>query len=185
MAKRKSEPGRRSAADLSLQMRLPFADEPKVRREEEVEVRCRECGGLFSRPRWYAEGGVRLHFCSRQCRVAWEGEQVEEPFRLRLEGRPEYRGGNWEVQATRARERDGFRCEVCGITEAALKRQLDVHHVVPFRLFESAADANRLSNLISVCRSCHRRLEEEGRKDLPLFNRVAHPGRRSEDGDGA
>jgi len=105
---------------------------------------------------------------------------MDEPFHLCLKGHPKYRGGNWEVQAARARARDGYRCRICGATEEALGRQLDVHHLVPVRLFASAAEANRLDNLIAVCRSCHRRLEAEGHVDLPLFNGVKYPGQRSE-----
>ena len=183
MAKQKPEAGKGGAADLSPQMRLAFEEEREVRREEEVRVRCRRCGKRFPLPRWYAEKEIRFQFCSSECREAWEAEQADETFHLRLEGRPDYRGGNWQVQAGRARERDGYRCRMCGVTEEELKRQLDVHHRVPFRTFESAAEANRLSNLISVCRPCHRRLEEEGRADLPLFERVKHPGQRSEAGD--
>ncbi len=178
MPKRNSEHKKESAA-LSPQTRLVFAEEQQVRREEEVQVRCRGCGKRFPLPRWYAEKEVGLRFCGSACREAWETDQMDDPFRLRLTGRPEYRGGNWDVQAARARERDGYRCRVCGVTEEELKRQLDVHHKTPVRMFESAADANVLSNLISVCSSCHKRLEEEGRAHLPLFERVKHPGQRN------
>lgn len=97
-----------------------------------------------------------------------------------LRGRPEYRGGNWKVQAARARERDGFRCRDCGVTEASLGRQLDVHHTTPVRLFASTVAANRLDNLVSVCASCHKRLEAKLRNELPLFHAVRHPGQRRE-----
>jgi len=173
---------KRDKAGLSSQMRLAFAEEQRVRQEDTVAVRCRGCGKRFPLPRWYTEQGIRYRFCSDRCRGAWEMAQEDEAFRLHLKGRPEYRGGNWEAQAGRARSRDGYRCQICGVTEEALKRQLDVHHRVPFRLFESAAEANRLDNLLSVCRSCHRRLEEEGRADLPLFDEVKHPGQRHGDG---
>ena len=116
--------------------------------------------------------------------MSWEDERGPEPYRLRLEGRPEHRGGNWEAQAGRARRRDGYRCQICGATEEEIRRQLDVHHRVPARTFQSPADANSLENLISVCPPCHKRLEEEGRSAMPLFDHVAHPGQR-EDPDGA
>ena len=172
--------GRKSSSStgLSPQLRLAFPEDRWTRREEEREVRCRGCGKRFAVPRWYAEEGIRLHFCSGECRKAWKRERVEEPFHLRLKGRPEYRGGNWEAQAARARSRDGYRCRVCGITEEELKRRLDVHHLLPVRLFGSAMDANSLSNLTSVCRSCHKRLEEGGRCGFPLFERAKHPGQR-------
>ena len=154
-----------------------------MRREDNVQVRCRACGKRFSLPRWYAEMGVRLLFCGERCRKVWDGDRPHEPFHLTLRGRSRYRGGNWGIQAARARARDGYCCRVCGVTEEDLRRQLDVHHVVPVRMFGSASEANRLNNLISVCRPCHKREEEAGRADLPLFERVKHPGQRCETGD--
>jgi DEAD/DEAH box helicase domain-containing protein len=38
-----------------------------------------------------------------------------------------------------------------------------VHHKTPFRAFPSAAEANRLENLITVCQSCHRKVEQNVR----------------------
>jgi len=64
------------------------------------------------------------------------------------------------------RARDGFRCQVCGTLESD-GRQHDVHHKIPFRQFVSRAGfgdpareaANRLDNLVTLCRSCHRGAE--------------------------
>ena len=49
-------------------------------------------------------------------------------------------------------------------------REHDVHHKIPFRTFgyvpglnERYLEANRLDNLMLVCRACHRRLETAGR----------------------
>jgi DEAD/DEAH box helicase domain-containing protein len=75
------------------------------------------------------------------------------------------RGPNWERQRNRARARDGYRCRHCGVSERA-DRAHDVHHVEPFRTFgyvrgknEQYLVANRLENLVTLCRSCHRRVE--------------------------
>jgi DEAD/DEAH box helicase domain-containing protein len=74
-------------------------------------------------------------------------------------------GPNWAKQRQRARERDGRRCRNCGRPELP-EREHDVHHLRPFRTFdyrpgENAAYllANRLSNLITLCPECHRRVE--------------------------
>jgi hypothetical protein len=167
------------ATVVSPQIRLHFEEEKEVRREEGVAVRCVQCGKHFPQPRWYAEKGVQSQFCGAECRSHWDLEIFDEPFHLVLEGRPEYRGGNWKSQSQKARERDAYRCQGCGVTEAELGRQLDVHHKVPFRLFESPAEANLLENLISVCPSCHKNLEIETQKDMPLFGSVKHLGQRS------
>ena len=70
--------------------------------------------------------------------------------------RNEY-GPGWHAQRDRARQRDGFTCQVCGTPEQ--ERAHDVHHKIPFRTFTSFEQANRLENLITLCPVCHRRTE--------------------------
>ena len=76
------------------------------------------------------------------------------------------RGPDWPRQRDQARRRDGYRCRWCGAPERP-QRQHHVHHVVPFRDFrwvpgqnENYRQANRLSNLVTLCPNCHRRAEE-------------------------
>jgi DEAD/DEAH box helicase domain-containing protein len=73
-------------------------------------------------------------------------------------------GPNWAAQRQRARERDGFRCRLCGRPEEV--REHDVHHRRPFRTFDYRPGhnvnhimANALPNLITLCSECHRRVE--------------------------
>jgi DEAD/DEAH box helicase domain-containing protein len=66
-------------------------------------------------------------------------------------------GRNWFKQRQLARARDGYRCQICGAPEQG--REHDVHHKIPFRTFASYEQANHLSNLITLCRPCHRRAE--------------------------
>jgi DEAD/DEAH box helicase domain-containing protein len=72
-------------------------------------------------------------------------------------GDPNQYGPNWERQRTLARQRDDYRCQVCGARETG--RAHDVHHKIPFRQFPSYEQANRLENLATLCPSCHRRAE--------------------------
>jgi hypothetical protein len=65
-------------------------------------------------------------------------------------GHAGYRGPNWKRQRAAALERDGHACRSCGVTE-----RLTVNHVRPFRLFASHEEANRLDNLLTLCRPCH------------------------------
>lgn len=90
-------------------------------------------------------------------------------------GDPEPRdyGPNWPQQRLRARGRDHFCCQVCGISEEQLGRELDVHHVRPFREFgyrpgenEAYRQANALDNLVSLCPPCHRRSEPWHRSEV-------------------
>jgi DEAD/DEAH box helicase domain-containing protein len=74
-------------------------------------------------------------------------------------------GPNWAEQRRRARERDQYRCRQCGRREVP-GRQLDVHHLQPFRTFDyrpgendNYIRANSPDNLISLCSDCHKQLE--------------------------
>ncbi len=74
-------------------------------------------------------------------------------------------GPDWQEQRARTRERDGYRCAECSAAETR-NRQHDVHHRVPFRVFNyipglnrNDLEANRLDNLALLCRRCHHRLE--------------------------
>lgn len=83
---------------------------------------------------------------------------------------PDY-GPNWPEQRRRARERDGFNCRHCQAQETATGREHDVHHIVPFRNFgyapgenDAYLQANDLGNLITLCRSCHARVDHGPRE---------------------
>ncbi len=74
-------------------------------------------------------------------------------------------GPDWQEQRARTRARDGYRCAECGAPERG-NRQHDVHHRIPFRAFGYAPglnrydrEANRLDNLVLLCRRCHQRWE--------------------------
>ena len=82
---------------------------------------------------------------------------------------PNEYGPNWPEQREKARARDGFRCTLCGVPESS-NRQHDVHHIRPFRAFGYIPGknthyllANRLENLRTLCRSCHRKVERSQR----------------------
>ncbi len=66
-------------------------------------------------------------------------------------------GPGWDRLRQLVRRRDGFLCQVCGTPE--MGRAHDVHHKIPFRTFTSAEQANRLENLITLCPTCHQRVE--------------------------
>ena len=66
-------------------------------------------------------------------------------------------GPQWSNLRDQVRRRDGFRCQVCGSPEG--ERAHDVHHKKPFKTFASIEQANHLSNLITLCQACHRRVE--------------------------
>lgn len=82
---------------------------------------------------------------------------------------PQYFGPNWDEQARAARMRDQARCRMCGVTEKEHKAQrgekLHVHHKTPRSEFFTSEDgldwkeANKVSNLVTLCRPCHMTVE--------------------------
>ncbi len=90
--------------------------------------------------------------------LALASEAVE---RLRADGLwnsdPNDYGKGWPRLRDQARARDGYRCQVCDAPENG--RAHDVHHRIPLRTFPSAQEANQLSNLVTLCPACHRRVE--------------------------
>lgn len=155
-----------SGGGSSLSSQLSLTLERKSAASPSTRSRCSHCGRPVDVPAWLANEGLKLHFCDDRCRSQWKRPGDEH---VSLGGREQFRGGNWGTQAARARARDGYRCTQCDVSEELLGRQLDVHHVVPFRLFPSADRANRLSNLTSLCPSCHKSRETEGHSRFPLF----------------
>lgn len=70
-------------------------------------------------------------------------------------------GPNWSKQREKALERDDYTCRVCGVESAELDRELSVHHIRPRREFNGNWEQNELANLITVCPSCHGKVEGE------------------------
>ena len=94
-------------------------------------------------------------FCSRACKIEWYqrenvynylGEDVKRLFPVDLVF--------WMERAKEIRERDRV-CQHCGKTPKQNRRALDVHHIVPYRISKD----NSPSNLISLCRVCHKKAD--------------------------
>jgi 5-methylcytosine-specific restriction endonuclease McrA len=66
-------------------------------------------------------------------------------------------GRNWSAQRQQCLNRDDHQCRVCGATEKTLDRSLCVHHIRPRAEFDTEEwrTYNALSNLITLCPSCH------------------------------
>lgn len=57
----------------------------------------------------------------------------------------------WERLRLKIIERDGGRCNVCGI----FPQRIEVHHITPWRISHDDSE----ENLMAVCCPCHRRLD--------------------------
>lgn len=124
----------------------------------------------FRKRRWYThenlgEEPLDLPPTDLMTTGYWVSLSEETVTRLREAGAwsndPNDYGPGWGKTRERVRERDKYTCQVCGALETT--RQHDVHHKTPFRAFPSFVEANRLENLITLCHTCHRKVEQNVR----------------------
>jgi hypothetical protein len=66
----------------------------------------------------------------------------------------------WKKQSARVFKRDNYQCQLCGSN-----KKLNAHHVIPWRVEHN----DKMSNLITLCDSCHRRIEYKWWQYTPLF----------------
>lgn len=106
-----------------------------------VDRTCKYCGSEFSvwRSKISGKTNSRANFCSRPCYESW----------LCRTGRKTGRGSQWKRSRDEAIRRNPF-CAICGT-----RQNLQVHHIVPFRLTFD----NSQSNLVPLCRKHHRYIE--------------------------
>lgn len=133
-----------------------------------VLVACEQCGKPMRRKLYKLKDNTH-QFCSRRCMHAWQSENWIGPNHHGWKGgRDALRdyGPNWKMQACAARNRDGYKCRACGKIAKKHSRALDVHHIKPFRQFgyirgqnETYRLANELTNLVTLCRDCHAKVE--------------------------
>lgn len=107
-------------------------------------------------------------FCSKGCMALWRSEN------WRGTNCPNWEGGHqksygpmWNSIREDVRDRDGC-CQLCGMTIEKHKneygRNPDVHHIKPIKSFDSFKEANKMSNLIMLCRDCHSKVEAGKKK---------------------
>jgi 5-methylcytosine-specific restriction endonuclease McrA len=119
----------------------------------QIEFACEWCGESYTE---VASREDSTRFCSQECMVEWRSRKYSGENHPRWKGGREfYRGPNWNRQRSKARKRDDFECQHCGNSE----NQLNVHHIIPYKAFDDYEKANRLSNLITLCESCHQNAE--------------------------
>jgi DEAD/DEAH box helicase domain-containing protein len=170
----------RTEASQSTRISIESVAETRVtdrRRLERGEIRLTTKATSYRKLRWGSDqvlawGQINLPEQDLLTRACWLVVPEAVVERLREQGWwvgevVESRGPNWPHQRDLARQRDGFRCQMCGAPERP-ERQHEVHHRTPFRDFgwEPGANdaylaANQLDNLITLCPSCHRLAEQQ------------------------
>lgn len=138
-----------------------------------ITVECAVCGAELRRTSCQQNNmgdyAIKNHFCSKDCESEWKREHwVGDNHPNWHGGSPNYYGENWQKQRRRVRERDNYTCQQCGKTEDdnQYDQVHDVHHIEPFDPEKDMKEQNRLQNLVTLCRSCHRLVEESDSADL-------------------
>jgi 5-methylcytosine-specific restriction endonuclease McrA len=123
------------------------------------QVICENCGSEFARPLSLATNG--RNFCDQKCYFEWmrEGNLRDESIQ-----RPPNYGPNWPSQRKKAVKRDNHTCQSCGMSSQEHKEEcgvdLHVHHIMPWHKFDNHEKRNKLSNLVTLCASCHHKWEK-------------------------
>lgn len=124
---------------------------------EPIRFTCEFCGSGFELKPWVVRQNGGARFCSKQCRsryrsVFMSGSNAPDY----VGGKLTYRGPDWiEARTVVIVDQKGA-CAHCG---KFLGKKLPVHHIKPFREFETSGEANVRSNLVGLCQSCHMKAE--------------------------
>jgi len=129
------------------------------KRRNRVTTSCSYCGAEIER-QVSRLNYCTAHFCSLECKDKYHSDAMSGSGNPRWNGgHTDYRGSDWYSVQRAARERDGYVCRGCGMSnDDCLKEfggSLQVHHIVPY----SATKDNGLVNLVSLCNRCHSKVE--------------------------
>lgn len=126
-----------------------------------IYVQCDMCDRAIylERKKISSKNKTGKHFCSKDClKLYYQTVEFLGGREINPEGTSKkYYGKNWRKQRRKARERDGYACKTCGITEKDFGKEMSVNHIVPFVYFSNSEDANCLDNLECLCEPCHRK----------------------------
>ena len=119
---------------------------------------CQNCAKPFKQKPWLERQNGVARFCSRTCFQTsgiFDGEKSPHY----VGGKTTYRGKGW-IEARFAVVTE--QCGNCATCDKHVGPSLPVHHIIPYRRFQTAADANRRENLVGLCQSCHMKEETRG-----------------------
>lgn len=136
---------------------------------------CKQCGNtyLVIKSQVILRGS---NFCSRECQGLYKSIKItgqNNPNYIHGKGDKYSNDPHWGRIRRQVLKRDNYVCQICNNPHTH-KNRLHIHHVVPLRhLLPNYTVANHKSNLITLCRSCHGKIEAQTRK--LLINNVGVP----------
>jgi len=126
-----------------------IAQERHLHIREKTTFICEHCKKPFVK---MARADREYHFCCLQC--FWAERRGEKHHNWQG-GTDRYYGPNWDEQRLKTLSRDNYMCQICGIS----KEGMNVHHIVKRSEFgQNWKTMNDLSNLLTLCSSCHGRV---------------------------
>lgn len=134
-----------------------IGNRPPQKGKSPILIECSNCGTKFKR-RVCCIRRAKYSFCSNECKFDWF--QGEKHPHWRNGQWCKRKGPGWLNQRRKALRRDDHTCQICGTKET--DRGLDVHHIIPFIRFENYIEANKIDNLVTLCRACHGKIEFGG-----------------------
>ena len=131
---------------------------------DRVSAECGWCGSEISRTPSRMRA-TDIQFCSVTCQSEWQSDArsgVNHPSWI---GGERHYGRGWNKNKKNAvRVRDQARCQGCGLPESESFEEygtaLHVHHITPAREIDDPKKRNGMTNLITLCQTCHPRWEK-------------------------
>ena len=118
-----------------------------------INTLCDYCGKEISYIKYKQK--FKHHFCSVDCGARYRSDNLYgERHPLWLGGKIDGRGYRWRKIRKIVLEKYKYTCQKCGRIPKETNN-LDVHHIKRFRDFDNSKDANKLNNLLLVCKTCH------------------------------
>lgn len=119
------------------------------------ELECAECSSKFGRRPARIQKSIR-NFCCEECMIKWmkEGEiEIEDLFNSEEDKESTKK---WLRVRSSVLQRDEHNCQICSNDKSHIN---NVHHLIPRHTFETEKEAHYDENCITLCSSCHMKVE--------------------------